>query len=392
MQIRNPLSNLIERRAHLTSIVFLVIIIAPMATHFLFGEKDKVSQNERRALASAPALSQALTDWPGYTKALNAWMNDRFGFRRDLILLHHKLRRELDLEEKRNALRGINGWLFTTVNKAMAMHQGLAPFGPGEAEAWLDGAVKIKKAAEEKGAKFFILIPPNKISVYPENLPGHPIRVAGMSRINELQAHASSKGVTIINPLTKLLEHKQNAALYYKTDTHWTAYGAFVGYQNLMQSITAAGINTPVVSQAQLKEIPNSQHTGDIFGLLGEENPIPETISRYRLNAPSPTTSVTEHSEFDFNAFKAKTWTTKLETSEGTDTRPNLLVIGDSFFNALAPYLRESFSTVTYVHHRTGRPPLSALDLNDYDVVVLESVERMLSYPMEPQETLEDEQ
>jgi hypothetical protein len=91
------------------------------------------------------------------------------------------------------------------------------------------------------GIPYFFLVPPNAHPVYPEDLPDS-VRAADLRPVHQLIQHLEQQGsfAELIYPLDDLLEAKPNPLLYAKTDTHWTAHGAYIGYQRLMDAVSSA--------------------------------------------------------------------------------------------------------------------------------------------------------
>ena len=153
----------------LSALSFVVLISVPMLLHMAQGSSD-ASDAENRRLADAPTLSGLWSDWTGFPETANAWMRDHFGLRRSYIKLGFELEKLLPSSPDLKAVRGDDGWLFNTLNGALALHQGLLPFAAGEADEWLDGLVTVQAAAEASGAVFAGFITPNKHTIYPEKL------------------------------------------------------------------------------------------------------------------------------------------------------------------------------------------------------------------------------
>ncbi len=368
------LRQLIRLRAWLAGGLFACLLIAPMAAG-VFAPRGAVSDLENRELASAPRLALAVSDWPAYARTLNAWMTDHMGLRDWMIGIYFDLRSDLNLAVERAAVEGEDGWLFASVDDALAMHEGLRPFDRDEAAAWLSGAAETAAAATRAGAAFAVLIPPNKHEVYPEHLPRHAPRTGAPRRAETLAAAGPAAGVRVIYPLADLLRKKPEGQLYFKTDTHWTELGAYWSYRALMDELAAMGVRAPVVAPTDLEIGPPEAFAGDIYPLLGRADGRPEPIRRYKIRTPT-TYKASPAPALDWMSFEAETFIMP------DRNRPKILVYGDSYFSALAPFLRESFDEVAFVHHRLGAPPRAALDDASYDVVLLQMVERFLTYDL----------
>lgn len=359
----------------LAAALFLLLIFAPMAAQLLSGGAT-VSTIERRALASFPAFADAAAAPAQFPGRLSAWMEDHMGLRAPLTRLYTKVTDELDLSSSRFAVRGDDGWLFLALDDALASHQGLTPFAPGEAQAFVDGAELMVEAA--CGKPFAILIAPDKHTIYGEYLSTYPRRSARPTRLETLAGAAPAAGLSLAAPVDALLSAKEKAQVYYKTDSHWTARGAYEGYRALMDALMKAGLDAAVVAESRVIAAGETQHKGDLYGLLGIENAAPEPATRWIIEDGAKTLREESIPDYDWGDFPSMRW-----TSSENDA-PRLVVFGDSYFYGLKPFLENSFSSVTFIHHRLGKAPLAALASCDFDAVALEMVERHLNHGLVP--------
>ncbi len=365
-------------RAIAASTVFISLLALPLVSQALSGGGNSVSDLENRTLVSAPTMRSAIEDWTTFLTRTDAWLSDHMGLRMTLIGLHVRLRKYLRIEASENAVRGADGWIFNALDNALIMHQGLMSFSSSETSDWINTALALQKRVEARGARFVVLVAPNKHTIYSEHLPNHPRRVRAPTRLETLEALSGQRGMRFVSPRRTLLAERQLRKLYYQTDTHWTSYGAFLGYREVMDALRRDGLDVSILDSSQLIENAPRPFAGDIYGLLGVERGETETIKPWTVRQPTAVAEETGLSDFDWLIFPAKSW--RMDRSEGLTA----LVLGDSYFEVMAPYLRESFQELTYVHHRigSGNLPLEALNVDDYDVVILMLVERLLSYPL----------
>lgn len=370
---------MLKHRASVASAIFIMMLIIPMLAQFVSGARENVSALENRALASWPPGAVLVNDWPAYPGEAEAWMRDHLGLRAWLIGVHQNLREAFDLDLSKRAVRGTDGWLFATVDEAMAMYQGLRPFADGQAEDWLAAAQTIQARANANGAAFAVLIGPNKLEVYSEFLEDYPRLLAGPGRAETLAARAGQAGLSIVYPRDELIAAKDAAQVYFKTDTHWTAQGAYIAYRALMKAVNEAGLDVPAISAEQYGSVRETQKTGDIYALLGEAPPAPETLLDL-VPGPAVANERTILEAHNWGAFDA-TRTRRLPL-DGARQGRSVLVLGDSFYYGLAPFLEASFESVTFAHHRGLRPPMTLIDEGGYDLVLLMTVERGLKDPL----------
>ncbi len=89
-----------------------------------------------------------------------------------------------------------------------------------------------------RNAELIYLIAPIPMNIYPENVPDEYKQATGITRAQQFEKLATDAGATVINLTDVFMEHKNDEyKLYHKTDTHWTHYGAYLGYRELMNHI-----------------------------------------------------------------------------------------------------------------------------------------------------------
>lgn len=93
---------------------------------------------------------------------------------------------------------------------------------------------------EEKGAKFVLLIVPNKEVIYDQFMPEDMRRDADVeSRTDKLAAYLQEHtDLDVIYVKDKFLSMRDDEKLiYYKTDTHWNMRGCYVAVQKILQNL-----------------------------------------------------------------------------------------------------------------------------------------------------------
>lgn len=367
-----------RRRNFIVSILFAVGISLPaIAGLWSRGASDSVAMLENRNAAPWPNGPTSIGEFNAAPRAIDAFIEDRFGFRDLLTAIDQWIREELDLGfGDGNVLIGDDGWLFLTSGGALDMHMGRMPFRGEEANAWLNGAEALNASVTARGATFAILLAPQKATIYAEHLPSFVTAGRGPSRLDVLEEGAAARGLAIVNAKSRMLEAKGDGKLYYQSDTHWTARGAWEAYNALIEGLVAQGVAVSAIDRRRIR-FADFDFAGDLARMLNRQD-------RFRESAPSlviesaTSFSVTDVDDFTFDAFK-----TQITQTDAAD-KPTLLLIGDSYAYALMPVLRQSFSRVVFTHHHQGAFDRAVLDAYPSDIVVLQMVERALKHPLEP--------
>ncbi|HEY9640124.1 MAG TPA: hypothetical protein V6C57_06550, partial [Coleofasciculaceae cyanobacterium] len=136
--------------------------------------------------------------------------------------------------------QGKEGWLFldNDTNNIVSQLNGELTFSPGELYQWKLLLEMRSTWMNKHNISYFYTVIPNKACVYPEYLPDS-IQLSPNRCINQLIEHLNKHSFfKLIYPLPELLQAKQEMLAYRLTDTHWTSFGAYIGYLALMSEIS----------------------------------------------------------------------------------------------------------------------------------------------------------
>lgn len=117
-------------------------------------------------------------------------------------------------------------------------YMGIDHFSDEQLEAAAASLTAAKAHLEAKGIEFYAMCMPNKEIVYEENMPDTIARVSEVSRGQQLAEYmAENTDVVFVYPKDALLEKKNEAQLYYLTDTHCNQKGSFVAMQEFFRRV-----------------------------------------------------------------------------------------------------------------------------------------------------------
>jgi hypothetical protein len=260
-------SKEIDLRIFLIGLCVLVLWLplADMAFHFL----PEPENTEKRILVQAPEFRWETI--PNFPKTFEGYFNDRFGGRKLLIPLNNYIRVQwFKVSPIKSVLVGKEGWLFFTLDKGINDYRGLASFSPEHLEAIRRNILKWTSWLQERGIPFFILIAPNKHTIYPEYLPGGLTRVRQKTRLDQILEYLTEEEKAgFIDVRKELDDGKKERFVYSKTDTHWNSYGAFIAYRKTMEALSRRFPQAlpPAVSGFSFSVKP-SQGLGDLAVML----------------------------------------------------------------------------------------------------------------------------
>lgn len=196
------------------------------------------------------------------------------------------------------------------------------------------------------GCDFYVLSNPNKSNVYSELMPDTVVKQNEKSSTDLLFEYLqTNSSIKAVNTKEDLIKAKDTHQVYYSTDTHFNQIGAYVATQTLKQAIDGQ----PIQKLSNVKfNVVDEHYAGDL-AILANMTDIFNNDKKYEIDPSS------------------------VDVSKRCDKK--ILIIGDSFGQAMYPLMVHYFTEVNFVHIMEFNE--SYLDLYQPDVVVWESVERL---------------
>ena len=205
--------------------VFFVLLFLPMSDI----SKAEKSEQENRILASRPSFSQFFDKSGNYGKAFEQWFNDHFFGRKNLIELNTKLQRLNQYYSYAGAQKISDDWSVIQ-SDVTSQH-----FSLPELFAIKRSIENYNNFCHKNGIKCYIEIVPKKGEFLKDSSLKKAIDTDHSSVIYK---YLNKNNITnVVYPLDALSKHNQTDLVYFKTDHHWTEWGAYWGYQDLMQRI-----------------------------------------------------------------------------------------------------------------------------------------------------------
>ncbi|MGI1658568.1 MAG: alginate O-acetyltransferase AlgX-related protein [Desulfitobacterium sp.] len=350
-------------------ILFFLIMISLPLLSMIIGFTPKTLNNENRNLAAKPVLSK--TNIGNYFKEYEKYFNDHFGFRDQLIYFNNLLNVKcFKVSTNPLVIIGENNWLYYTGDKSLEDYKGLSRFTSDELEIIRRNLETEKEWLAKRGIQFLVVVAPNKESIYPEYLPNNIRKINDGTRLEQLKSYLQEKSdINVLDLRTPLLEHKGNSLLYYRTDTHWNEYGAFVAYQQIINELQKEDRNLKPNSYTDFSVVSETKKLRlDLANMLAMD--LSDEMISFKPNNPWKASFV----EVDKTLYP----NSELLIAKEIDNKnaPRLLMFRDSFTNNMVDFLSEHFSRSTYVWDYSFNPEV--IELESPDIVILEIVERAL--------------
>ena len=352
----------------------LLLLLPEIAQLLGFG----AGSGENRTLAPFPNLNQMkeIKDLP---RQADAYVNDRFGLRSQLVHFNSMLRYHLGVSSSKDVVIGKDGWLFYAAEKILEQHVGADLFKPEELENWVRRMEANRDWLANRGIAFFILVAPDKNTIYPDKLPDYPRPPGATTRFDQLAERMRASTLEFIDPRAALIEAREKGLkVYFEGDTHWTQRGAFIAYSLLMKRIHHRFPEAKQKTVEDYKISLNVTPAADLARLLALEGDLKYSIEQFTLNGSSREirpASVTYRPGWPWRI---------MEMHTDAEPRPRLMVMGDSFTDyVLGPnFLYETFRDPVWTNHHLGNFNFSLVKEMEPDVVIFQLAERYLRAPV----------
>jgi len=262
---------------------------------------------------------------------------------------------------------GKNGWLFylhenESEADPLCDYVGDERFPEEMLAGTRSAIVELRRRLSEAGAELYVLVAPNKETMYAEYMPEKIRRVSEVSRTDEMVRYLERCGdVPVVYPKAALFRAKSLGDLYYRLDSHWNVVGGYVGTHEFLAY--AGRPHAPVEERSVAKA--TYPHDNDLLKLSGLGGLIRKDKTEWVVGG-LPELGPRDVKWNDL-------WNNKNASANTEDT---LLVVGDSFRRSMLTPLAEEFASL-YEVHRDQCPDLLALveELHP-KIVLLEFVER----------------
>lgn len=352
-------------------ITFFIIITIPQILFYFLKENIPVDTSENRELAKKPVFK--LEDIESYPSNYENYYNDNLPFRSmirnawtnfNFYILNESTTTQVLVGKNEGDISST--WLFyqddSESTNPVKETQGIKVFSNEEMlEIATSMNINIEKLKERDIDLYYALIP-NKENLYKEKLPDNITIYEEETRVDKLVNYINEK-TEIQNVMylkDALSEAKKTNQVYYKQDTHWNNYGAFIGFKEIVTKIDDTYNNFDCdinVSEEKIVEQDLSKMSG-IKDILKDIEITVEFLPDVKYEQ---TTIETENR-------------IEIMTCKDAQIDKTLLIVGDSFRVAMIPYFSKIYSKVIFMHRCDYASYV--LDAYQPDIIVCQFLER----------------
>lgn len=353
----------------LVAAFFLFLLVMPILTLLNLPEEDRpFSENENRYLSGFPEISfEAYVDKSAMT-GFEEWFSDRFFGREGWIKLKNGTERFIGKTE-------VNG-IFTVDDRMMQMWEGY------DKEFIDKNLAAINKFTEQNSdIPVYFMLAPTSQEIYSSLLP-ECTPIGSQQEMNEYCRENLDCGYIDIFPA---LKNHSDEYIYYRTDHHWTSYGAYLAYTEAAKFL---GYQATPLSFFDI-EHASSDFRGTLYSKTLDDGVTADIIDYYHHKTGVDLTltindgmSVKEYDSLYFreylevkdkySSFMGTNSPVMTITSEESNNEQSILIFKDSYAHAFIPFLTAHYSKITVLDMRYINAGYSTLvNMDEYDSVLI---------------------
>lgn len=370
--------------------------------------RPKESVSEKRKLAEFPKLTFESLKSGDFFDGFNSWYSDSYPGREKIVGLNSKIKSYYgikstvnihgdvqkgdDIPEKYDPDAAVTqentseenydkidiggdtqsiGAVFVVGNRAFEYYN----FSQPQANRYISSMNTLSEKLSGK-AKVYDMIVPTSIGItLPDSYMGH-INSSDQGKAIDY-INSGLNGQIIKVPIFKTLMSHRSEYIYFNTDHHWTQLGAYYAYCEFAR---IAGITVNPLEKYEKVEFDGFRGTFyNDTGKIPELKSNPDTIYAYKPNSSAKMVytdskgsqnswpiinDVTKYPEsVKYSCFIAgDNPYTEIRNPEITDGS-SIMVVKESFGNALIPFLVENYETIYIIDYRHYSGSVSKIDL-----------------------------
>lgn len=354
------------------SILFFAFLAGFLIFHVALPDRDR-SETENRMLAQFPEFSwEGLKDG-SYTADLEEYFTDQFPLRDSWTGLKARAEQLLGKSEFNDVYLCGD----TLISKVTAPDMKLLN----------NNLSYIQRLAGKTEANVYLGLIPSAAQVWKEKLP---YGADSWDQTDLLASAGEITGLPTVDFDAVLSQHKDEP-IFYRTDHHWTTLGAFYGANTILKFF---GKDTLKVEDFTV-EIASERFNGTLYSTSGIHWLIPDTMEYWvsedgisvkswrtgkEEDAPLYDRSYLEQKD-KYSSFLGGNQPLCVVRNENITDGSKLLLVRDSYSDALAPFLAHRFEEVHLIDLRQNRMPVSsyAAEHGIEDILVIYSVQNFIS-------------
>ncbi len=327
--------------------IIVSIVILGFLILFLVLPKKTFSANENRYLSNFPTFNLNNILNGSYMTKIEKYVEDHFPLREEFLNIKTNVFKLVGMKKQNDVYFGKDGYLLQEFLQ----------------EENSDRIIRIvnKFAKANSNVNINFLLAPTSIYIYNDKMP-YKIDISEKDTIDK---YKNELEVNFIDVIDSLINNKDKG-LYYKTDHHWTTYGAYIAYLKFCE------VYNIVPNEYQFITV-NENFYGTLYSKVIDKTLKPDTIEKiiddynYDVYYDEEEVSNTMYSDKYLNEKDKYSYfldgNHALTTVVNNDINSNkeLLIIKDSYANSFIPLITRHYKKIHVID-----PRIYNKSINDY--------------------------
>lgn len=218
--------------------ILLVMLLPLIQQHMKFHESKPL----KGAHVPAPQVYFSVDGWVSgeFQVGYEAWYNENFGFRPELVRVHNQIAFSLYREAKANSVVvGKEDYLYEL--SYINAYTGKDYVGRNQLSEMTDKIRLLQDSLEKKGITLVVCLAAGKATFYPEFIPDNYGVASDSTNYKVFADLLGDRQVNHIdyNKWFKDMKGKTEFPLYPKTGIHWSRYGSLLATDSLISYVEA---------------------------------------------------------------------------------------------------------------------------------------------------------
>lgn len=354
----------------LTFFGFITIPSIQMLTNFMAVEQVE-SFNEKREMAKWDEVDGSSIDT--LISTYGRYFKDNFGYRDHFISFNNRWKiQQFKISPNKAVVIGKKGWYFLDDGYSREDHSGNRKLTENDLRLLKKNLLYRKDYIEKQGGKFYLVVFPDKMTVYSQYLPSSIQNSTG-TRLDQVLTYFKGTGIDIFDLRPALIDESKKKIVYQKTDSHCNRNGGFVVYREIMKHLKGDFPDLIPYNLNQFDVEEKSERTGDLTTLVGVKN-YEENLRYYYSLKPGFYKGKAEYIE-KYQDYGVSYQATFSYLNPALN-EPKLMMLNDSYINYIRDFLGNHFSENHYFWHQNFIE--SQVDEIQPDIFIQMIVERNL--------------
>lgn len=239
-------------------VIILSVMIIGMAVMEIILPKREYSENENRHLATFPEMSFNSLKTGELVENIEAYVTDHFPLRDEFMSLYAITQRCEGMKEINNVFVGKNGYLIEKQDEYKNLEKIYTKINT------------LYEKVKDKGVSVNVMLVPTCITFYSKYLPDNAVYASQTDAKDKIKSKLAD-GINYIEPFDmdangNFSSKYDDYQMFYKTDHHWTCYGAYFAYENYCLSM---GLKPFSMSDYSIKTVSESFY-GTVFSKVND--------------------------------------------------------------------------------------------------------------------------